>query len=213
MIRHAVLINAGNSTSDRIPGCQRDVERLKDWLTSTAGGAWNSNEIDILHNPSKSEILLAKVALDRADFAFLSFSGHGRIVENSVGSRAQIVTVGAGDEMDFDDLKPRDPKSILSCDACRKVHRLAESRHATATKSLDKLAREIKGHTRQDYRNSFERAVELTPAGVFTMYSCSPGQFAGEDPLNGGVFTDALLNRASEMDQARLCLTEALRRQ
>jgi len=39
----------------------------------------------------------------------------------------------------------------------------------------------------------------LAAPGTFTMYSCSPGQCAGDDPLNGGVFTDALLNRAGEM--------------
>jgi len=118
MTRYALLIEAARAKGQKeIIGCERDVERLKAWLTSVAGGAWNEAEVKVLHNPTKSEIAASKRMLDLADFAFLSFSGHGRIVEDFTGKRAQMITIGTGEEIDFNDLKPRAGRAILSCDA------------------------------------------------------------------------------------------------
>ncbi len=199
MKRYALLIEAARAKGQKeILGCERDVDRLQTWLKNPAGGAWNDSEIKVLHNPTKAQLASEKLIINRADFALLSFSGHGRIVENYTGHRRQMVTIGTGEEIDFDEMKPAVPKAIIICDACREVHRLAETREVTFGR-VAQYAKEAKQYTRQDYRDLFERKVEAAAAGTFTMYSCSPGQCAGDDPLNGGVFTDALLNRAGDL--------------
>lgn len=198
MRRYALLIEVSEAKGQaKITGCVRDVERMETWLGGVAGGAWNPNEIKILHNPTPTEITHAKRMADIADFAFIAFSGHGRIVEDRSGKRSQMVTAGNGEEIDFQTLKPVAEKSIMLCDACREVHRRAEQPFSTKSFELFEK-RAAPRFTRHDFRYAFDQAVENSQTGQYTMYSCSPGQCAGEDPLNGGVFTDALLNRSSE---------------
>lgn len=198
MKRYALLIEAGKAKDQvELPGCVRDVEQLHGWLGNVGGGAWEANELKILHNPSRLEIMQCRSALDTADFSFVSFSGHGRIVEDSSGRRTQRITIGTGEEINLDDIcPPTSKKSIVSCDACREVHvhyqRFTEARAGYMTKMV------TTGLTRAQYRAAFEQQISLCKAGTFKMYSCSPGECAGEDALNGGLFTDALVSRAAD---------------
>lgn len=193
MRRYALLIEASKAKGQKeIPGCVRDVERLSRWLRNTAGGAWEASEIKVLNNPSRSDINFAKLPLNLADFGFVAFSGHGWIKESISGHRTQKIVLGSGEDMDFNELKPTGPKSIMSCDACREVERPV--RYQMSTKSAAILERFMERRSRADYRAAYERAIDAALPGVFTMYSCSPDQYAGEDPLNGGLFTDVLLS-------------------
>lgn len=192
MTRFALLIEASKSGTPALPGCVRDVERLKGWLESTAGGAWNDDEIKILNSPSSSAIAPWHAKAGKADFAFVAFSGHGRILEDRWGTRTQKITVGSSEEIDFMALRTASTKTILICDACREVERVSVF-NERVEKSL-KFARAREFYTRQQYRDAFEYAVKNAPAGAFCMYSCSPGQTAGEDALNGGYFTDSLIS-------------------
>jgi hypothetical protein len=198
MKRRALLIEAAKATGKNvILGCERDVERLNSWLLSLPGGAWNEEEIITLHNPNRMQIESSRGILDQADFSFVSFSGHGRIIEDFTGKRTQMLTIGTGVEINFDILKPKSPKAIISCDACREVERVGEP--PLEIESFTKCAKAKSMHSRKEYRDKFELAVRLASVGNFTMFSCSSNECAGDDALNGGVFTDALLNRAGEM--------------
>ena len=196
MNRHALLIDASEAKDhERIDGCKRDVERLEDWLRSEAGGAWESSEITVLHNPKKFDLLLPKIKIDNAYFAFSSFSGHGRIVQEPSGRQTQKIVIGTGEEVDLSEITPKAKKGIVCCDACREVHIMKE-KHFRFAEGMIKMS--TAAPNRASYRQMFETAVTAAGEGIYTMYSCSPNECAGDDALNGGVFTDALLSSASD---------------
>lgn len=196
MSRYAVLVEASKAKGQKeLPGPVHDVRVLRRWLIAEAGGAWDDGEVEVLSNPSPSQVLDAVGRAGRADFAFVSFSGHGCMQEDWLGRLSQKVVVGTGEEMDFSQFRPASARCVLSCDACREVEkwtRLSESVVANMRyeKSLDPF-------TRRDYRAKFDQAVREAPAGAFTMYGCSIGEYAHEDALAGGYFSVGLVDGAS----------------
>mgnify|MGYP002784891773 CR=1 FL=1 len=196
MKRRALLIDAGRAAPDDIiDGCRVDVEQMKAWLMSKAGGAWDEDEICWLHNQPLAKIEQGKRWADAAEFAFVAFSGHGHINEVD-GKRHQAVIVDGCQEIDFAKLKPSTAKSIVICDACRKVHVKAPIR-LSIMESVQKYARAAaKRFSREDYKREYLRLL-TEGDGRYTMYSCSAGQFSGEDEENGGRFTSSLMSCAS----------------
>jgi hypothetical protein len=198
MIRRALLIDAGRAAPDDIiDGCSVDVKQLKAWLTSSAGGAWGeAEEIISLHNPTLAKIVQGKQWVDKADFAFVAFSGHGHINELN-GRRHQAVIVGDSEEIDFDRLKPTTSKSIVTCDACRKVHVSGPTVKAFTENMQKSYAKAAAArYSREDYKREYLRLLGEAD-GRYTMYSCSPGQYSGDHEENGGRFTSMLLSCAS----------------
>jgi len=201
--RRALLIESSKAKGQKeIAGCRRDVERLQSWLGNVVGGAWNASEITILHDPTRKEIDDAKKLAFGVDFAFLAFSGHGRIIEDWTGNRKQKIIIGTGEEIDFNDLLPSAKKAIHLCDACREIHRPA-ALELSVNKAMQKYARfsESTGYSRADYRAVYDQWVD-SARGTYTMYSCTAGQCAGDDPLNGGVFTGTLLDLSGRWYEA-----------
>lgn len=201
MKRYALIIEASEAKGQaKLPGCARDAERLSRWLSNNAGGAWESVEVTVLRNPSRTEVNRAMQQANLADFTLVHFSGHGEILEDYyTGRRDQRIVLGTGEEMNFDDLKPVTPRSIMICDACREISRSV--RFSTRTKAMhETFAEDV---SRDAYRTRFDEIVSSVPEGMFRIYSCSPGESAGEDPLNGGYFTDALITLSGEWRQTR----------
>lgn len=196
MIRRALLIDAGRAAPDDIiDGCSVDVKELKAWLMSNAGGAWDeAEEICWLHNQTLAKIEQGKQWVDKADFAFVAFSGHGRINEVN-GKRHQAVIVGDCEEIDFARLKPTTSKSIVICDACRKVHVMGPIVKAF-TENVQRYAKAAAArYSREDYKREYLRLLGEAD-GRYTMYSCSTGQYSGDHEENGGRFTSSLLSCA-----------------
>jgi hypothetical protein len=203
MKRFALILEASRANTRKpIDGCKRDAERFEAWLKNPGGGAWNNDEVMVIHDPWQFELDKYKESLDGADYAVVAFSGHGRIVEDWSGRRKQMITIGnntdAGTEIDFDSLTPRAAKRVMSCDACREVHaaaRLVEN-YQKRLAGLAKFAEQY--YTRADYRRAFEKALLNAREGEFKMFSCSPNEYAGDDAVNGGFFTDALLSSSAD---------------
>jgi Caspase domain len=200
MKRFALILEASRAKGHGvIDGCKRDAERLEGWLKSPAGGAWNNDEVKVVNNPWQFEIDQHKPSLDKADFATVTFSGHGRILEDSAGRRKQMVTLGDGSEIDFASLTPTASKKIMLCDACREVHvQVMQQKSIKAALSMFAEAR-----SRDKCRHIFDKAVADAPPGLYMMYACSPNEYAGDDVLNGGFFTDALLSEAADWATGR----------
>jgi Caspase domain len=131
----------------------------------------------------------------------VTFSGHGYISENAWGARKQMVVLGSGEEMDFREFRTGAKRAIEICDACREVHKVEKAFLSTRAILMERRA--VTAYTREQYRATFEISVMQAPPAVFTMYSCSPGECAGDDPLNGGLFTDALLTSSAQWFETR----------
>jgi len=85
MIRRAVLVEAGDVPGQtKITGPEHDVRRMRVWLTSNVGGAWEDHEIETLSNPSPTQVRTAVERAAGADYTVSAFSGHGWIEENGM---------------------------------------------------------------------------------------------------------------------------------
>jgi len=198
MKRKALLIEAGKAKGQNpLTGPERDVIRLKKWLESNIGGAWNEDEIIELHNPSPLQVRSAISNCGSSDFSFVSFSGHGCIEEDQYGRQAQKIVVGSGEDMIWDELKPSSLKNILICDACRVVEKIVVNMSESVKAAQKYERRAAEQYTRAQYRDAFDRAISNANPGTFFMYGCSPNQYSYEDPLNGGYFTISLIEAAA----------------
>ena len=198
MKRFALILEASRATGqDAIDGCKRDAERWEAWLKSKFGGAWNDDEVQVVNNPYPFELRSAMPSVHAADFAIVAFSGHGRIVQDPFGRRKQMITIGDGTEIEFTSLTPRAPKKVTSCDACREIHFAPPPVTRTKSAATFNLESYSEQYSRAAYRMAYENLIESTDAGEYTMYSCSPNEYAGDDVLNGGYFTDSLLTAAA----------------
>lgn len=198
MIRKALLIEAGKAKGQKeIAGPAVDVSRLRTWFGSENGGAWEHGEIVTLSNPSPVQVQAAVAALGGAEYAFVSFSGHGYIDQDGrTGKQTQKIIVGTGEEMNFASLRPTVKKVLMVCDACRVVEVVRRFTDATLIENRLKLAR--KRYDRAAFRSWFEAAVTTAAEGAFTMYGCGVNQVCYDDPLEGGFFTSSLIDSAAE---------------
>lgn len=202
MKRRAILIDSGEAGSPEIKGPSIDVRRLKTWMSNNNGGAWNEPEFEVLDNPSIRQIDEAISRAGSADYAIVSFSGHGCIEEDSrTGRHTQKIVVGNNETIDFERLRPRARKLVMLCDACRIVQQ-----SLTLNESLErsiKAAQAKSWATREMYRARFDAAIEDAAEGSFTMYGCSVGEYCYEDSINGGYFTDAMIENAAKWCDSR----------
>lgn len=194
MKRGAVLIEASDLCGGRIPGAKQDVTLLNELLVSDLGGAWEAEEIKILRNPSYSQITSAIAMLASAEYAFISYSGHGYHAEEL--DETKVCTIerqGKPYWMPISQLLPRCPKYTLSIDCCRNVETeyFAESIERQAAESFSQGQRP----PRIKYRQLFDSQVEVAEIGGIKMYSCDLNESAGETS-RGGYFTRGLVKSA-----------------
>jgi hypothetical protein len=194
--RRALIIEASKAKNQAvINGAAEDARRLRVWLNHNNGGGWNDDEIETLSNPSMAQVTAA-LTRARADYTWVSFSGHGYIEEDSrTGRRTQKVIIGTGEEIPFTSLRPVSDKCTLVCDACRIVEETAYFSERVAKAMIYKRSHDK--YSRSTYRNWFDVAIDRANSGAFFMYGCSAGQFSYEDPLVGGYFTAALIEGAA----------------
>ena len=198
MKRYALLIEAGRAkNSDAIDGPVEDARRLRFWLGSNSGGAWEPDEIETLSNPNATQVSAAVRRAGVADYAFVAFSGHGWIAEDGrTGNRLQKVVIGTGESIDFLSLRPKAKKCTLLCDACREVVRFKS--FTENRKFALSYARESDAYSRETYRAWFDIDVLAAAEGAFFLYGCSVNQYSYEDPMTGGFFTGALIDNAAD---------------
>ena len=197
MIRKALLIESGKAKGQKeIAGPAVDVGRLRTWFGSENGGAWEQREIATLSNPSPAQVQASVTGLAGADYAFVSFSGHGYIEQDArTGRQTQKIIVGTGEEMNFASLRPSVKKVLMMCDACRVVEVVRRFAESSLIENRLKLAR--KKYDRAAFREWFEAAVTNAAEGAFTMYGCGVNQVCYDDPLEGGFFTSSLIDSAA----------------
>lgn len=194
-MKSALLIEASDVKGQvRIPGAGRDVENWAMYLSSDIGGAWTS--IDTRSKPSKKEV---RAKLDELSFfhryVFVAFSGHGC---HDAKTNRTIVLLNDTEEVDVSELLPA-ASCTLVVDACRGVERAQILTNSlTDAIALSESTRGMLWKTGaargpvSEYQSLFDAHVQKYK-GKATMYSCSVGEGAGEDPDNGGVYTHALL--------------------
>lgn len=189
MRRVALLFGAASLPRQRfLRGVAPDLALLKWWLRSNAGGAWEDDEIFILDRPTRDQIRKHIEFAGGADYAFVSFSGHGFSVDSLLDNAHVCLLDG---DVPLQAICPASARSTVLVDACRTLE----------LPDVLKKARDTLGGIEEDladraeYRNLFDAAVGICERGKIVMTSCSSDEAAAETP-SGGLFTRSLVLNA-----------------
>lgn len=205
MNRFALIIESSNvKNQDDLPGARKDSSNWYHYLTSNAGGAWLRNEIIKITKPSLKEVS-TYLTTHQQDYCFVAFSGHGYEMHFTNSSSTQgVPCVCLNDDeqnVRLSSLKPQGKYGTLISDSCRgyETSRLKQS-FSTKTAGDLILSEENTNQLSILHRRLWFRALEQccdAYSGVITMYSCSSGESADEDPNAGGLYTSLLISSSN----------------
>ena len=178
MKRVALLI--GNSSS--LVGVIKDLHDWHHFLTSSIGGAWNQDEIILLKNPSKFDLLnCIKGIRGKFDFAIIVYTGHGGY------DRETIFEInGKGETINETDLLDIAPKQISVFDCCR------VGNDTPLNESLRSFSMGGILHNKEYVRAVYEKRIEQAINQQIRLYACCIGETA-EDTKDGALYIQNLL--------------------
>ena len=133
MKRHALLIANLDAA-----GAQNDISNWKKFLCSGVGGAWRTDEIQVLTNPSKNALETSLIFVQRAnyDFVLVVYAGHGG------WERTTILEINPdGDTINESELKNLAPREILSLDCCRATSTITDILNEAQLKMFSETTR------------------------------------------------------------------------
>lgn len=185
MRRIALLI--GNS--DGLEGVKIDLVEWEKFLISPIGGAWERNEIKMIMNPQKCELLnyINEIRKTKAyDFAIVVYSGHGGYDRNT------ILEINEQEEsIDETDLYSIAPRQISVFDCCRSLVDGSEPiNESQRTFSSGGILPNL-----QKIRNAYNQRIMQAIPQQICLYACSIGEMA-LDTENGALYIQTLLRQA-----------------
>lgn len=185
MIRKALIIGSPDEGKNYLPGVLQDMQNWRAYLSSIKGGAWHSDEITTIQSPSAMDLRAAVARLDSADYAFVTFSGHGRALVTG----QTIIGVNSREEVDSSLLISRALRQTVVVDCCRSfpeqevAKSFTEARNAAMDSYVDRDA----------YRRAFDSHLRACEFGQILLYSCSPNETAGESEQRGGYYSSSII--------------------
>ena len=191
--RRALLIsNPGETGAENYcKGVFVDVANYRRLLTAAHGGAWRQDEILPMFRPSKVEVREAVKSLQAYDYSFFVFAGHGWY---SSVNMCNVLTLRQGEDIASYELLANATRRTSVLDCCRKVY------HESITESEKKAmamtrtaAAMVRYADPQKCRNLFSALVARTPCDVIEINSCSIGEKAGDDEVQGGRYSSSLI--------------------
>jgi len=193
MKRRALLIGytGADSNEDTLEGVLFDLEKYKNYLMSSRGGAWENDEIIVLNAPTKSklkiQLLLAKA--DGIDMMFTVFSGHGDFDDVEKGCRRFLLNK---DEIVWEkELWNIAKKQILICDSCAGLR----SRNANESLLEEKRVSNIiktSSNERLLARKKYDTWCYECENQLIRLYAAKAGTYAEDQ--DGGVYTNCLID-------------------
>jgi hypothetical protein len=186
--RKAILI--GNTSG--LPGVKVDLARFSGFLQSNTGGAWEWNEIDILPDISRADLLLKIQQWKNSGFDYVNvlFSGHG-----GQSRKETILELNkSGEQIDESILRGIAPRQLTIYDCCRcyeEQFAKAANRFENRTASFYESASTVR-------LRYVARIMQAVPQQA-RLYSCSVGQVSYDSP-EGGIYLANLLKAAGNFD-------------
>ncbi len=191
MNRIALLIEtAAADPTDPVRGAVEDVDNLKAWLMSNAGGAWEDDgkEIITLHNPTcdLTRQWLAHAAKHK--YAFVTFAGHGGQERDTDHDESTLLFQDG--MLTAGELNCGADRCTVLIDSCRWHGEEVFSESIRKAMGVVKYARD---RSREQHRNMFDAALGQTEKGVIYMFACEAGEFANGASRTGGYYTRYLI--------------------
>lgn len=185
MKKIALLI--GNSGG--LEGVKIDLVEWKKFLISPIGGAWEHDEIEMIMNPRRSELLshINELRKTKAyDFAIVVYSGHGGY------DRQTILEINELEEtIDETDLYSIAPRQISVFDCCRCL----VDRHEPINESQRTFSSGGPLSNLQMIRNAYNQRIMQAIPQQICLYACRIGETA-LDTENGALYIQILLWQA-----------------
>jgi hypothetical protein len=198
MKRFAILIAAPKLKDHRpLPGTEVDVVKLREWLLSNQGGAWEPNEIKTFSNPTHAELKPYLAHQTSCDYAFTAFAGHGYMVKAEYGGHDTVVCLRDGEDLRVKALNPGNKRCTIVADCCRNL--IVDIPSELIKEALTYRAKAFSEYDdRVRCRALFDSSVSGAEEGAVYLYSCDKNQTAADDDDDGGLFTFNLLKAAGE---------------
>lgn len=191
MRKIALLI--GNS--DGLEGVKIDLVEWKKFLISPIGGAWERNEIKMIMNPQKCELLsyINELRKTKAyDFAIVVYSGHGGY------SKGTILEINErGETIMENDLLSIAPRQISVFDCCRS---LVDGNQSINESQIRGFSNDGINAKIQAIRNAYNQRIMQAIPQQICLYACRIGETA-LDTENGALYIQTLLQQARQLSR------------
>lgn len=197
MRKIALLI--GNS--DGLEGVKIDLVEWKKFLISPIGGAWERNEIKMIMNPQKCELLsyINELRKTKAyDFAIVVYSGHGGY------SKGTILEINErGETIMENDLLSIASRQISVFDCCRS---LVDGNQSINESQIRGFSNDGINAKIQAIRNAYNQRIMQAIPQQICLYACRIGETA-LDTENGALYIQTLLQQARQLSKEEVFRT------
>lgn len=192
MSRKALIIGTPGTKGVKgyLAGVETDLIKYREFLMSPLGGAWRSGEIISLRNPSEVEVNNGISELQKSDYSFVLFSGHGYY---SAGLSSTIACLPNDIEINSSLLKIGAKKHTLILDCCREIS--GQMRKAVMDAAMASLT-ESKNLDADACRRRFDQSLDSCPPGISVLNSCSLRETSGDEGGFGGLYCANLIQTA-----------------
>ncbi|MCU0426690.1 MAG: caspase family protein [Candidatus Kapabacteria bacterium] len=186
--RKAIIITSPGSSPNHpkyLAGALKDAHHVLAYLLSPVGGTWFREEIRVLQNPN-AQAVQQEFDCTNVDFLLVYFAGHG--FHDGTQTMLQMNEHEALGERTLSGCAKR---QLTIIDACRTQVRVGGLSDPITESQKHPISIDA-----NEARAWFDRAINNTPNEYHTLYACSVGQTAKESVMEGGYFTNALLQSA-----------------
>lgn len=193
--RQALIIQNPGETKDFRAGVLKDVSNFSDYLISNIGGAWECEEITIAPIDADIDWIenYFKKTKNITDYYLILFTGHGDYDEQN-GPRCYLMN---GDWFNHAWLKQQVAcvPTLFLTDSCQGIEKLNEG-GTLGQRSFSSICDTTR---RFLYRNKYDEILISLPIGMFVVgSSVSPGEYAEENPAEGGHYIVSLVKAAKD---------------
>ncbi len=191
MYRKAILIGTPNCPGQtELPGVKNDLASFQNYLERNESGAWDKDEIIILENKTKAQILEIIKRYSFCDYVILLAAGHGAVIESTAFDT--VLYTGKNEYISSKELEINCDRQTIIMDVCRNIKYDVSERKILVEKSTKMESYSIEDSlkpSRADYKRIFNEKLLKSPKAYFKFYSCDTDESASDEPS----YTQALL--------------------
>lgn len=194
--RQALIIQNSGQAKDYIGGVLKDVVNFYKYLHSNIGGGWKSEEITIA--PINCTISWLEEYFKRfsdvTDYFLILFTGHGSY-DSDHGAKCFLQN-GEFFRHSWLERQVSIVPTLFLTDSCQGIEKLNEGGmigQRTFSTTGDSERRSL-------CREKYDEVLKTLPLGMFVVgSSVSPGEYAEENPNEGGYYVSSLISEANRI--------------
>ena len=197
MNRQALIIHNAGGVRDWLDGVAIDVSRIRSFLMSDTGGAWEKSEITVTSRMCSMEALKLYFLQHylSVDYYMIFFVGHGYYD----AERGPMYALPNGQRISGEWLKEQTRRvpTLLITDSCQCIEKFGDGGVLRESRTFSWIS---DSERRNEYRRAYDNALGGLPENMFvTASSVSPGEEAGENDAIGGYYIYSLVSVANDI--------------